>query len=110
MAQGPLKSRPKPTTSHKPHQPSKITKKGARTIAPKNAKLAKQAKLNKKLTGSMINDTEKMLGAKAGHLEMLGKGREKGTGGGSRGKKVRDEKFQGKSKKSERGGTGVGTG
>ena len=106
MAQGPLKTKPKLKNNHQSTTSSKITKKGSRTIAPKNAKLAKQAKVNKKLTGSLINDTEKMLGARAGHLEILGGGRRKGLGGDVGGvvkkgkKKGEGEKFRGKSNKT----------
>lgn len=95
MAQGPVKAKPKSNSgpggaSRGGH--SGVTKKGPRNVPPKKAKLAKQAKVNKKLTGSLINDTERMLGARAGHLEMLGK---------SKGEKVKKEplqKFRGKSK------------
>jgi Protein of unknown function (DUF2462) len=82
MAQGLLK---KPSTSKSKPSPhsSGITKKGSRTINPKNAKLQRQAKMNKKLTGGLTAQTERMLGEKAGHLEMIGKGRDKkGNGGG----------------------------
>ncbi len=75
MAQGLLK---KPS---KPAGPSKsstgITKKGSRTINPKKAKLLQQAKINKKYTAGLTAKTEAMLGERAGHLEMLGKGRKK---------------------------------
>ena len=82
MAQGTLKARPaKPNTSTKSQSSSGITKKGARTFKTKNAKLAKQQKMTKKFSAGLINQTEKMLGEKAGHLEMLAGGRKKGGDG-----------------------------
>jgi len=80
MAQGLLKkSASKPAVAN-----SAITKKGARTFAPKKAKLAKQAKLNKKFTAGLTAQTEKMLGERAGHLEMLSGGRKKSTPAGAK--------------------------
>ena len=40
--------------------------------------------MNKKLTSGLTAQTEKMLGEKAGHLEMVGKGRDKSGGGEKR--------------------------
>ena len=96
MAQGLIKTKSKAKASSGSSKTSSKVKKGSRTIAPRRSDLAKQAKRNRKLTGSLINDTEKMLGARAGHLEMLGKsesdklkdGKKNGTG---------KEKFGGKS-------------
>jgi hypothetical protein len=96
MAQGLIKkpasakSKPKPT----PHSSSGITKKGSRTIAPKKVKLQKQMKMNRKFTSGLTAQTEKMLGEKAGHLEMIGKGRDKKGAGGA--------DVKGKAKKSKR--------
>lgn len=93
MAQGLLKSKPKPSsTTHKKststhHTSSGVTKKGALHFNPKNKKLAKQAKLNKKLTSGLTAQTERMLSEKAGHLELIGKGRDKKGSGGAGGKK-----------------------
>jgi hypothetical protein len=84
MAQGPIKSRP---STSKSSNPSKVTKKGSRTINPKKAKLLAQAKMNKKFSGQLTAKTEQMLGAKAGHLEILGQGRKKGGDGKKDGKK-----------------------
>ena len=88
MAQGPVKSKgkSKPARTH-----PGVTKKGSRSIPPRKAALVRQAKLNKKLAGGLIADTEKMLGARAGHLEMLGKSKDKV-------KKDPALKFRGKSK------------
>ena len=44
---------------------------------PRKANLQKQAKLSKKLSSGMAAGTERMLGEKVGHLELLGKGRDK---------------------------------
>ena len=87
MAQGPIK-KPSTSTSKPKPQSAGITKKGSRSIAPKNSKLRKQAKMTKKLTSGLTAQTEKMLGEKAGHLEMVGKGRDKtkSAGGGVVGK------------------------
>ena len=75
MAQGALKSKPKP----KPvANRSGITKKGHRTVAPKKANLIKAQKMTKKVSGGLTAQTERMLGARAGHLEMLGSGGKKG--------------------------------
>ncbi len=84
MAQGLLKKSSKPAST-KPTSAG-ITKKGARTVAPRKAKLARQAKLNKKFTAGLTAKTEIMLGAKAGHLEMLGQGKKKGKEGVKKGK------------------------
>lgn len=80
MAQGAVKSKPKPSkpTSHSSR--SGITKKGHRTVAPKKANLIKAQKMTKKLSGGLTAETEKMLGARAGHLEMLGGGGKKKEG------------------------------
>ena len=80
MAQGLLKKPSKPISS-KTSSSAGITKKGARTVTPKKAKLLKQAKLNKKYTAGLTAKTEAMLGARAGHLEMLGTGKKKGAEG-----------------------------
>lgn len=77
MAQGQIK---KSSASAKPAARSNnsgITKKHLGTKNPKSAKLIKAAKINKKFTSGLTAQTEKMLGARAGHLEMIGKGRKK---------------------------------
>jgi Protein of unknown function (DUF2462) len=93
MAQGAIKARPSKT--RKPSHSSKhgITKKGARTVAPKKVNLVKQQKITKKFSAGLTAKTEKMLGEKVGHLEMLGGGK-KGKGG-----KVKEEKGKGQKKK-----------
>ncbi|OAL24286.1 hypothetical protein AYO20_10713 [Fonsecaea nubica] len=76
MAQGQIKKSSK-SSSTKLSTSGGITKKGSRTITPKKAKLLKQAKLNKKYTAGLTAKTEAMLGARAGHLEMLGQAKKK---------------------------------
>ncbi|KAF2748556.1 hypothetical protein M011DRAFT_392969, partial [Sporormia fimetaria CBS 119925] len=53
--------RPKPTGP----------KRGSRVIKPKKASLISQQKVKKKVISGLTAQTEKMLGEKAGHLEML---------------------------------------
>ncbi|EXJ73628.1 uncharacterized protein A1O5_03390 [Cladophialophora psammophila CBS 110553] len=87
MAQGQVKKSSNPS-SNKLSTSGGITKKGSRTITPKKAKLLKQAKINKKYTAGLTAKTEAMLGARAGHLEMLGQARKKdgAAAGNSKGK------------------------
>ncbi|KAI1805128.1 hypothetical protein F4811DRAFT_552107 [Daldinia bambusicola] len=78
MAQGAVKPK-KPSAGSagrkaKPQPPK--TKKGARVTKAKNASAAD--KLQRKLAGGMVAKTEKLLGERAGHLELIGKGRVKG--------------------------------
>jgi hypothetical protein len=87
MTQGTVKakSKPKLTTAKSSHSfRAGITKKGGRIIAPKKLNLIKAQKMTKKLSGGLMAQTEKMLGAKAGHLEMLGQGGKK-SGGDAKG-------------------------
>jgi hypothetical protein len=84
MAQGAVKSKPKPSAAKKGpshHSTKGVTKKGSLQMNPRKQQLQKQAKMNKKFTSGLTAQTEKMLGAKAGHLELIGKGRSKGEGG-----------------------------
>ncbi|KAL2218899.1 hypothetical protein M432DRAFT_614632 [Thermoascus aurantiacus ATCC 26904] len=74
MAQGEIKKKPSNPSSSK--RPTALgPKKGARTIAPKKAKLIKQHKMNKKLTAGLIEKTERKLAERAGHLELLAGGK-----------------------------------
>jgi Protein of unknown function (DUF2462) len=94
MAQGTIKTKPsKPSNPSKPAHSSKngITKKGARTIAPKNSFLIKQQKMKKKFSAGLTAKTEKMLGEKVGHLEMLGTGKKR-KGEVSKGEKGQKKK------------------
>ena len=84
MTQGVIVLKPsKPSKPFKPSHTSKngITKKGARTIAPKKISLMKQQKMTKKFSAGLTAKTEKMLGEKVGHLEMLGGGKTKRSSG-----------------------------
>lgn len=97
MAQGTIKSKPK---SKPPTKPSRngITKKGGRIVAPKKLSLIKAQKMTKKVSGGLTAQTEKMLGARAGHLEMLGqqRGGKKRGGGGADAKGDKKEGVKGK--------------
>ncbi|OQV02528.1 hypothetical protein CLAIMM_07714 [Cladophialophora immunda] len=94
MAQGQIKKGPKPSST-KLSNSGGITKKGSRTITPKKAKLLKQAKLNKKYTAGLTAKTEAMLGARAGHLEMLGQAKKK-DGAAAANSKAKEGKKGGK--------------
>jgi hypothetical protein len=81
MAQGAIKTKtsksaPKKGPSH--HNAKGVTKRGSLQMNPRKAKLQKQAKMNKKLTSGLTAQTERMLSEKAGHMELIGKGRKKG--------------------------------
>lgn len=66
MAQGTIKMKAKPTAT-------KPKVKGDRV---KKAKASMKAdKLQKKYTAGMVSKTEKLLGERAGHLELIGKGK-----------------------------------
>lgn len=79
MAQGQIK---KSSVTAKPAARSNsagVTKKHLGTKNPKKAKLIKAAKINRKFTSGLTAQTERMLGERAGHLEMIGKGRKKSS-------------------------------
>ncbi|KAK1991270.1 hypothetical protein LX36DRAFT_358523 [Colletotrichum falcatum] len=90
MAQGGLKSSSRPAPTGKPKQ--KSTKNSSRVAKPQKAKAHGSAdKLQKKLAAGLVGRTEKLLGERAGHLELIGKGKkakgakdEKTHKGGSR--------------------------
>ncbi|KAI1465923.1 uncharacterized protein F4812DRAFT_460903 [Daldinia caldariorum] len=81
MAQGAVKPKKPSAVSAgrkaKPQPPK--TKKGARVTKSKSASAAD--KLQKKLAGGLVAKTEKLLGERAGHLELIGKGRVKDKDG-----------------------------
>jgi hypothetical protein len=97
MAQGAIKSKPKSSTKPSRCSGSGIakTKKGGRTVPPKKLNLIKAQKMTKKLSGGLTAQTEKMLGARAGHLEMLGQGGKKRSGDGRVTGKKGDPKKEG---------------
>ncbi|TEA13291.1 UPF0390 protein [Colletotrichum sidae] len=89
MAQGGLKSSSRPAPTGKPKQ--KQVKNASRVAKPQKAKHGLAAdKMQKKFAAGLVNKTEKLLGERAGHLELIGKGKkakkeEKGLAkGGSR--------------------------
>jgi hypothetical protein len=90
MAQGVLKTNPSKVTKPSHSFKKGITKKGARTIAPKNVNLIKQKKMTKKFSAGLTAKTEKMLGAKVGHLELLDGGKKR-NGGGSTNDKIQNK-------------------
>ncbi|KAG0647026.1 non sense mediated decay [Hyphodiscus hymeniophilus] len=72
MAQGAIKTRPAAGTAKSARrQNAPGAKKGARTIAPRKAALVKNGKITKKYSAGLTAMTERTLGAKAGHLELL---------------------------------------
>lgn len=66
MAQGAIKQKAKPVSAKpKPTKGAKV----------KKQKSTKADKLKKKYTAGMVSQTEKLLGERAGHLELIGKGK-----------------------------------
>ena len=86
MAQGAVKKAPRASLGSKAKQPHK-PKKGARVTKPQKAKSSSTDKIIKKFSSGMIAKTEAMLGEKARHLELIGKGKkaEKSDGNGRKG-------------------------
>lgn len=87
MTQGSVKKTAPPNPSksrHRSKKPSKVTK-------PKKAKTAAD-KLQKKYTAGVATQMEKMLGERAGHLELIGKGK-KGKENGKAKQKGGTRKF-----------------
>ncbi|KAH6674230.1 hypothetical protein B0J14DRAFT_665904 [Halenospora varia] len=74
MAQGGIKSKKNtaPTAKSTGRRQTVLgPKKGARTIAPRKQVLVRNAKMTKKHSAGLTAMTERTLGAKAGHLELL---------------------------------------
>ncbi|RYP47002.1 hypothetical protein DL768_006862 [Monosporascus sp. mg162] len=74
--------------ANKPQQQKQKTKKGARVAKPRKASAAD--KLQRKYAAGLTAKTEKLLGERAGHLELIGagrKGKKDGGGGGGGGEK-----------------------
>ncbi len=90
MAQGVVKTKPSKSPTSISSKKG-ITKKGARTIAPKKAYLVKQQTMTKKFSAGLTAKTEKMLGQRVGHLELLGVS-PKGKGKGESSKEERRQK------------------
>lgn len=71
MAQGPVKAKataPKQAKKSKPANKSKVSKKGKRAGI-------ENSRVTKKFTAALVGRTEKLLGERAGHLELVGKGK-----------------------------------
>ncbi|KAH8671331.1 hypothetical protein BX600DRAFT_510012 [Xylariales sp. PMI_506] len=86
----------KPVSASKPSKPNGNggkTKKGARVA--KSKKASNADRLQKKYSAGLVAKTEKLLGERAGHLEMLGKGR---TGKGGKDGKPEEKKGGGSRK------------
>ncbi len=73
MTQGAIKKTAKPAfaSKAKKHEP----KKTGRVVKPKKAKSSTADKITKKFSSGLISQTEALLGERAGHLELIGKGR-----------------------------------
>lgn len=86
MAQGGVKSASRPAPTGKPQ--NKQLKNASRVAKPQKAKAHSSAdKMQKKMAAGLTSRTEKLLGERAGHLELIGKGKKakkeekKGKGG-----------------------------
>ena len=76
MTQGAIKKTSKPAFAVKPkrNQP----KQSGRVVKPKKAKSSAADRVTKKFSSGLILKTEAMLGERAGHLELIGKGKKGG--------------------------------
>ncbi|KAI1133408.1 hypothetical protein F5Y10DRAFT_228970 [Nemania abortiva] len=75
MAQGAPKKTSRPAATGRANKPQP-TKKGARVAKAKKGKGSSAAdKLQRKLAAGITNKTEKLLGERAGHLELIGPGK-----------------------------------
>ncbi|KAG7288645.1 hypothetical protein NEMBOFW57_004999 [Staphylotrichum longicolle] len=79
MAQGQVKARPKAAPAQKGGKAGGKAqqKKNGNAGVTKKGKSSSD-KVQKKFTAGLVAKTEKMLGERAGHLELIGKGRKKG--------------------------------
>ena len=78
MAQGQIKKVAAPAKLSSRSSTAGVTKRGLGDKKPKKTKLIRAQKINRKFTSGLTAQTERMLGEKAGHLELIGKGRKKG--------------------------------
>lgn len=102
MAQGTLKSKKLTTaTAKSSRRPNALgPKKGARTIAPRKQVLVRNKGMVKKHSSGLTAMTERTLGAKAGHLELLKGGKKNKDGKEGKDKKGKEvEVKKGGSKK-----------
>jgi len=84
MAQGSVKVKAKAKVPTRPTGPQR----GNRVIKPKKNKLIQQTKIKHKAASGLVAKTEKTLGDKAGHLELLRGGKNTKSGSvGDKGKK-----------------------
>ncbi|KAI0100130.1 hypothetical protein GGR51DRAFT_533182 [Nemania sp. FL0031] len=75
MAQGAPKKTSRPAATARANKPQP-TKKGARVAKAKKGKGSSAAdKLQRKLAAGITNKTERLLGERAGHLELIGPGK-----------------------------------
>ena len=74
MAQGAIKKKTQLSFASKAKQKPQ-QKRGARVVKPKKAKSTTADKVTKKFTAGLIGKTEALLGERAGHLELIGKGK-----------------------------------
>ncbi|KAI8633779.1 hypothetical protein F5Y19DRAFT_471033 [Xylariaceae sp. FL1651] len=94
MAQGPPKKTSRPTASARANK-TQPPKKGARVIkAKKGAGSSAADRLQRKMAAGIAAKTERLLGERAGHLELIGPG-----------KKARGEAKDGKDAKAGKGGS-----
>jgi hypothetical protein len=79
MAQGAVKKTAKPAFGKPKH--SQRDKSKLSGITKKKKAKSSADKFTKKLSAGLITQTEQMLGEKAGHLELIGKGKKHGKTG-----------------------------
>jgi hypothetical protein len=81
MAQGAVKKGPKaaPTGKGGKAGGKALQKKSGNNGVTKAKKKTSADKVQKKFTAGLVARTEQMLGERAGHLELIGKGRKKGA-------------------------------
>lgn len=76
MAQGAVKKTPKPNPGLKGSKSGKQQAKKPGVSKPQRPKKTSADKIQKKYTAALVAKTEKMLGQRAGYLELIGKGKE----------------------------------
>lgn len=78
MAQGSIKmkARPAKAPTKKTHSKKQQSRGGGGAISkPQKAKSTARTKMTKKFTSGLVARTEQLLGERAGHLELIGKGK-----------------------------------
>jgi len=90
MAQGTTKLKPRPGAPAKKPHTKKQQRNAVSKTKPQKAKTTAARKATKKFTSGLVARTEQLLGERAGHLELIGKGKKTEAGervggkGGSR--------------------------